>query len=271
MSRPGDLLLHPAAVGAVLVLVVNDHYLKGAHGSTVTGKLSDVAGVFFLPLLLLTLVEGLLLVARRPEWASGAGRTAWAVAVTGLGFAAVKVVPVVGDGYEVAVGLLRGAGPPIVVVRDASDLLVLPVLLTTWLVVARVRRFTVCGSPSAGDLQPRGEQQPHQHAAAEDRPPGVNQLSSEDGDGGCRADPGPQHEPQHPRPPHVHGVGENPAARRHDSDDEQPECAGQRECQHPARRCAPQPGVHQHRAGQTGQRHLHRDRRGPSPHHARHS
>ncbi|WP_127783222.1 hypothetical protein [Rhodococcus sp. X156] len=159
MRHPGDLLLHPAAVGAVVVLVVNDHHLKGAHGSTVTGKLSDVAGVFFLPLLLLALTEGLLVVARRPGWASGPGRTAWAVAVTGTGFAAVKTVPAVGDCYEVAVGWLRGGGPPIVVVRDATDLLVLPVLAATYLLVVRVRRFR--RPPAAG----RGSRAPRQRAA----------------------------------------------------------------------------------------------------------
>lgn len=39
-------LLHPAFVSALFVLIVNDHVLKPAFHNAVTGKLSDVAGVF---------------------------------------------------------------------------------------------------------------------------------------------------------------------------------------------------------------------------------
>jgi hypothetical protein len=35
---------------AVALLTVNDHYFKGAFHNTLTGKLSDFAGCFFLPL-----------------------------------------------------------------------------------------------------------------------------------------------------------------------------------------------------------------------------
>lgn len=40
-----DLLASPLLVGALVVLVVNDHVLKPAFHNTATGKLSDVAGV----------------------------------------------------------------------------------------------------------------------------------------------------------------------------------------------------------------------------------
>ena len=39
-------LLHPAFVSALFVLIVNDHLLKAVFHNTVTGKLSDFAGVF---------------------------------------------------------------------------------------------------------------------------------------------------------------------------------------------------------------------------------
>lgn len=40
---PGDGLLHPLALLAIGILIVNDHALKAAWPGVVTGKLSDVA------------------------------------------------------------------------------------------------------------------------------------------------------------------------------------------------------------------------------------
>ena len=57
IRRPGDLLLHPIAVLAVAVLVINDHVLKGLAPGLLTGKLSDLAGLLFFPLLLASVVE----------------------------------------------------------------------------------------------------------------------------------------------------------------------------------------------------------------------
>ena len=81
MNRPGDLLLNPWALVSVAVILINDHVLKGAFGNTMTGKLSDVAGVFLLPLLLLSVLE----VLRRSL--VGRAAIAWSIAVTGIGFA----------------------------------------------------------------------------------------------------------------------------------------------------------------------------------------
>ena len=51
MARaPGALLLHPVNLIAMLVLGLNDHWLKAAWPGLVTGKLSDVAGLVVLPL-----------------------------------------------------------------------------------------------------------------------------------------------------------------------------------------------------------------------------
>lgn len=41
-----NALLHPAFVSALLVLIINDHLLKAAFHNALTGKLSDIAGVF---------------------------------------------------------------------------------------------------------------------------------------------------------------------------------------------------------------------------------
>lgn len=145
--RPGDFLLHPAFALAVIVLVLNDHVLKWTFGNVITGKLSDVAGVFLLPLLMLAFLEGVRRLLRRQRWAANRAEIIGAIAVVGLGFAAVKLVPVVGDAYEYMVGLLRklvtfspDSVTAIVVYRDATDVLVLPVLYLSYLVAMRYRR-----------------------------------------------------------------------------------------------------------------------------------
>lgn len=95
----------PEFVGAVGILAVNDHILKPQVGGWWTGKLSDVAGVF-----VVTVVVGL--VTGRPN-ASG-------VAV-GTGFTALKVVPAV----AVAAAPVLGG----VTRSDPTDLVALVVIL----------------------------------------------------------------------------------------------------------------------------------------------
>lgn len=53
-------ICHPVALAAVAVLAANDHLLKGSGllPGALTGKLSDVAGLFFFPLLLSAAIRG---------------------------------------------------------------------------------------------------------------------------------------------------------------------------------------------------------------------
>ena len=44
---PGDLLLHPVALLALVLVIFNDRVLKVRYPSEFTGKLSDVAGLVF--------------------------------------------------------------------------------------------------------------------------------------------------------------------------------------------------------------------------------
>ena len=138
---PGALLIQPVSMFAVGLLILNDHLLKDLWANATTGKLSDVAGVFLFPLLILSVVR--LLRPRRAGFGQGTTAVANAVALTGVGFAAVKLVGPVGDSYASAISTIRwlaqlGAGElrPIEVVRDPTDLLVLPVLIASY-VVAR--------------------------------------------------------------------------------------------------------------------------------------
>jgi hypothetical protein len=157
----GDGLLDPFAIGAILVLLLNDQVLKRAWPGIVTGKLSDVAGLLFAPLLVVAAAELVASAAGRPT----APSRRWlnvAVAACGLGFAAVKLIPEVEGAWELALGAVQWpfsalgdlfagrALPPIRPVAstpDATDLVALPAL---WLAHAiglrRVRRGFVANS-----------------------------------------------------------------------------------------------------------------------------
>ena len=56
-SYPGAGILHPVAWLSLILLVLNDDYFKGRFHNAITGKLSDVAGVVFMPLLVVALAE----------------------------------------------------------------------------------------------------------------------------------------------------------------------------------------------------------------------
>ena len=104
-------LLHPAFLAALSVLAANDHVLKTAAPGVVTGKLSDIAGLVVLPVLLSVLLARTV-------------RGAWAVHVAvGAAFAAAQWVPsdaVVGWGAQIGVVLVH--------TPDPTDLLALAVL-----------------------------------------------------------------------------------------------------------------------------------------------
>jgi hypothetical protein len=195
---PGDLLLRPVSVVSLVVLVVNDHWLKARLGTdrrfgAVTGKLSDVAGLVFFPLVLASLLElgRWLGVARDRDPRRGRGRTreqrrgrsegrergqgsgrpwvvtrgelAGATVVTGVGFAAVQVVPVAAGAYAgglaalrwlpagLAAALTAAPSPPfprIHHVMDVTDCLCLPALWWGYGTGLRGRRSTARKGPT---------------------------------------------------------------------------------------------------------------------------
>jgi hypothetical protein len=129
----GRKLWHPLPLAAVASLALNDHWLKGSGllPSAVTGKLSDVAGLFFFPLLLEAVLERALPRAKRlPEVV---------VAATAAAFWAVKLVPWVNRWANEALG---------VVVLDPTDLWALLALVPSWLWMRRAR----CAGPRWGRL-----------------------------------------------------------------------------------------------------------------------
>jgi len=102
---------------SVAVLVVNDHVLKERFGGWWTGKLSDIAGLLVVALLLSV-----------PMGSEG-------LVVAGAGFVALKTVPGVA---EVAAPLLGG-----VTRRDATDLIAIGVLVPAGVLMHRSGRPAV--------------------------------------------------------------------------------------------------------------------------------
>lgn len=98
------LLTHPTLAVAVFVLLLNDQWGKAAWPGAVTGKLSDLAGVYAVAIVLGALV----------------GRAGPALALTGVGFALLKIDA---DVARLAAPLLGGVTRP-----DATDLVALVVL-----------------------------------------------------------------------------------------------------------------------------------------------
>lgn len=119
---------HPAALAAIALLLVNDHLLKDSVPGWLTGKLSDVAGLVFFPLLV---------------WAVVQRSIALCVIGSGAAFAAVKLWQPANTGGEWLLGAARWpldaladlslpSLAPVEIVRDPTDLLALPALAIAW-------------------------------------------------------------------------------------------------------------------------------------------
>jgi len=137
-------VLHPLALGALALLILNDHYLKAAYPGWWTGKLSDLAGLAVVPLLV---AAGGQLIGL---WPGGMRTVVTIVAATGVAFGAVKLLTPAGDVYRVGFAALqwparaiaasvRGAPLPTLgraqLTPDATDLLALPALVISPLLV----------------------------------------------------------------------------------------------------------------------------------------
>lgn len=124
----------------VLILVVNDWVLKRAvtHGtwqSAITGKLSDVAGLAFAPVVLSAAIGLVLLAAAklgaRVDPSLSHRRLVACIVATGAGFALVKLSPAIA---RVVAGWLGHLGRPASFYDDWTDLLTLPALAIAYAV-----------------------------------------------------------------------------------------------------------------------------------------
>lgn len=153
--------MHPVTLTAIALLVVNDWLLKphvsyssaGALDTAaglITGKLSDVAGLVFAPVVLSAAI-GLLLHAAarlgaRVDPSLSRRRLLGCLAATGAGFAAVKLSPALAA--HVA-GALSHLGRPARFYDDPTDLLALPALLVAWWIGRDELRRIPLGRPAA--------------------------------------------------------------------------------------------------------------------------
>lgn len=138
--EPGSLLLRPAPLVALLLLVLNDHVLKEVCPGLITNKLSDLAGAFLLPVLVLSVAE---LVAARRRYISSVSAATMVCFLTALGLILVKTCAATSDVYGTLVGLARypfiHAFHRVQVATDPTDLGALLSVGLAWL-------YTVCGS-----------------------------------------------------------------------------------------------------------------------------
>lgn len=162
-DRPGEGLLHPFAVLCLAALLLNDHVLKDAWPSWFTGKLSDLAGLAFAPVLAVALFEIASAALRRGgDWRASRSWLLGVVVFVGVAFAAAKVLPPAGDAYRTVLGwakwplqvvgaLLGGEPVPgpgrVRLTEDPTDLFALPALAVGYR-LSRPRLRTAGSSPS---------------------------------------------------------------------------------------------------------------------------
>lgn len=101
---PGDLLAHPLALAALVLVIINDRLLKHAVPGIITGKLSDFAGLAYFPLFLIAGAELLRWAVRMKPWELRTSAVTIASAITGLCFILIKTWDPASDLYRVGLG-----------------------------------------------------------------------------------------------------------------------------------------------------------------------
>jgi hypothetical protein len=146
---PGAALLHPVALGALALWVVNDHLLKGLYGNALTGKLSDFASLVVCPLLVTASIE-----LARPGLGVRAQHRVLLASVVFFAalMVAVKLFVPAATAYRVLLGAAQwpfrsalswlaghGAAPfaAVELAMDPSDLISLPAVLVAWTIGKR--------------------------------------------------------------------------------------------------------------------------------------
>jgi hypothetical protein len=153
-TAAADLLLLPSSLGAVALLALNDHLLKGHFAGFWTGKLSDFAGLYFFPFFLLALV-----VTVWPAAGSNAGSTrslGVACLLTALVFSAINISPAASGLCErvvTEIWQLFGVARRVHHIADAEDLMALPMALLAYLVGAEHLAHFNTAWPRAGTLR----------------------------------------------------------------------------------------------------------------------
>jgi len=125
--RAMHCLSHPVSIGALIVLLLNDHVWRRAWPSWLTGKLGDFTWLIFAPFLLAAILAWLI-PSRIQQREARIGQLA--IVITGLVFGLAKTIPAF---HAVTIWVLETlTGWPNVLRRDPTDLLALPALLLAW-------------------------------------------------------------------------------------------------------------------------------------------
>ena len=129
-------LSHPVSLLSIGVLLLNDHVLKMIAPSFLTGKLSDFAGLFFFPFLLIAVLS-IPLERTGMKTRQIAVTSLW---ITGMWFVGMKTIPIVNGGTEWLVEAVTGWQSQIVM--DWTDLVALVSLWGAWRLVINIRLFS---------------------------------------------------------------------------------------------------------------------------------
>jgi hypothetical protein len=148
--------MHPVTLAAVVLLVVNDWLIKpswsgdSAARTLIAGKLSDLAGLAFAPVVLSAAIGLVLALAvklgARVDPSLTRRRLLLCIAATGAGFALVKLSPGAAEATAAALSYL---GRPAAIMLDRTDLFALPALaIAYWIGRDELRRVPL-GKPAA--------------------------------------------------------------------------------------------------------------------------
>jgi hypothetical protein len=126
--EPGEAFFRPLPLLAVVLLGVNNAWLKPLFHNALTGKLSDVAGCFFLPLFVSALLDLVSPLPLRPRLAIGSAATAALFVSIKVSQAAADQVTRVLQVIASPLGIHR-----LHVLADPTDLLAVPfIALACW-------------------------------------------------------------------------------------------------------------------------------------------
>lgn len=121
--------VNPIVFLSILVMVINDHFLKATFHNDLTGKLSDIFGLFFFPLFL---SAGLIITGHFFGRNITLNRKIilWTIALGTLMFTLVNIWVPFHIFYESA---LQAIGIPSESTMDPTDLYCIPVVVLTYL------------------------------------------------------------------------------------------------------------------------------------------
>jgi hypothetical protein len=131
---PAGELFHPVTLGFLVLLVVNDHWLKGGSlPGWLTGKLSDVAGIASFPLVVTAAVDSVLWLVALAGVPVDFTLRRWKLALACAGTAALMIAIKLSNGAARRVASwLADLWGHAAIVADPTDLYALPALAVAW-------------------------------------------------------------------------------------------------------------------------------------------